>query len=170
MAKKIVNRPILYHGTGTPYLALFNELGRPVENSTTGLPLGAYITSFSYKTDESKENLCTVIFSTGNPTCVDNPAIQEGSTILIQWGYIFPDSSSISSPVIVLKIRDVDILFDDQGTKVTLKCVDKSAKIRQMPIWVPTPGSKTTLKDFMDNGLSCGMGIVIEKFYYGNEG
>lgn len=169
MADKIVNRPILYQGTATPYLALFSVVGSPIVNSTTGLPLGAYITSFSYKTDESKENLCTLIFSTGNPLSVDNPQIQEGNTILVQWGYIYPDASSVSSPVIILKIRDIDIVFDDQGTKVTLKCVDKSAKTRQMPIWVPKVDSKKTLKDFLDEGLHCGMGIVIERFDYGSK-
>lgn len=169
MAEMVVNKPILYMGTAMPYMALFNEVGAPIEESTTGLPLGAYITSFSYKTDESKENLCTINFTVGNPLCVDNPAIEEGSTILVQWGYIYPDSSSISSPLVVLKIRDMDITFDDGGTKVTLKCVDKSAKIRQMPIWVPRADSETTLKDFMDNGLNCGMGIVIQKFSYGTK-
>ena len=60
MAEKVVNRPILYFGTGTPYLALFTELGMPVMNLITGIPIGAYINKFSYKTDESKENLCTL--------------------------------------------------------------------------------------------------------------
>ena len=164
MAEKIVNRPILYFGTGTPYLALFTELGMPVMNLITGIPIGAYINKFSYKTDESKENLCTLELSTGNPATVDKETIQEGCTLLIQWGYIFPDGSSISSPMVALKIRDMDILFDDQGTKITLKCVDKSVKIRQMPIWVPKPDGKTTLKDFMDAGLNSGQGIIIEKF------
>lgn len=169
MAQKIVNRPILYQGTGTPYVALFNQIGMPIINTATGIPLGAYIHTFSYKTDESKENLCTIQLSTGNPITVDNTSIQEGNSIIIQWGYIFPDASSISSDPISLKIRDMDILFDDNGTKITLKCVDKSGKIRQMPIWVPEPDSTITLKDFMDNGLNCGMGIVIEKFYYDGE-
>lgn len=166
MAKKVVNKPILYQSTATPYLALFDEIGRPITNSATGLPIGAYINQFSHKTDESKENLCTITLSTGNPTSVDNNQIQEGATILVQWGYIYPDGSSISSPLEIFKIRDMDIVFDDQGTKITLKCVDKSAKIRQLPIWVPKPDSKKTIKDFMDNGLGNGLGIVIEKFYY----
>lgn len=169
MAKKVVNRPILHHGTATPYLAIFNEIGMPVNNSSTGFPLGAYIHNFSYKTDESKENLCTVILTTGDPTSVDNEDIQEGKTLMLQWGYIYPDASSISSPLLIVKIRDMDITFDDQGTKITLKCVDRSAKIRQIPIWVPKPDSPKTVKDFMDEGLGCGMGIVIEKFYYNGE-
>lgn len=163
---KVINKPILFQGTAAPYVALFNEIGMPIMNTITGIPLGAYIHGFNYKTDESKENLCTITLTTGNPITVDNGAIQEGCTLLIQWGYIYPDGSSLSGPVISLKIRDMDITFDGQGTKIVLKCVDKSGKIRQMPIWVPSPESETTLKDFMDDGLNCGIGIVIEKFYY----
>lgn len=164
MAKRVVNEPILYRGMGAPYVALFDEIGKPVINALTGLPIGAYIDKFSYKTEEGEENLCTLEISTGNPATVDDESLQEGSTLIIQWGYIFPDASSSSGEPVSLKIRDVDILFSDQGTKMTLKCVDKSAKIRQVPIWVPTPEEETSLKDYMDNGLGCNMGIVIERF------
>lgn len=164
MAKIVVNDPILYKGTGAPYVALFNEIGKPIENTLTGLPIGAYINKFSYKTEEAEENLCTLEICTGNPATVDEEALQEGSTLIIQWGYIFADSSSSSSEPVSLKIRDVDILFDDNGTKMTLKCIDKTAKLRQVPIWVPDPESDITLIDYMDEGLGCNMGIVIERF------
>ena len=39
------NNPILYKGTGTPYLAIFDNQGIPVMNPLTGIPLGAYISS-----------------------------------------------------------------------------------------------------------------------------
>ena len=51
------NNPILYKGTGTPYLAIFDNQGIPVMNPLTGIPLGAYISSWSYVYDEEKENL-----------------------------------------------------------------------------------------------------------------
>ena len=47
MATK-VNQPILYNGTAMPYLALFDSLGMPVMNTITGIPLGAYISKFTY--------------------------------------------------------------------------------------------------------------------------
>lgn len=166
---KLVNAPILHKGMGAPYVALFNEVGKPIENSLTGLPLGAYINLFNYKTDEGNENLCTLEICTGNPLTVDNEEIQEGSTILIQWGYIFPDTSSTSSPPLSLKIRDVDILFSDQGTKITLKCIDKTGILRQMPIWIPEQNEQISLKAFMDEGFGQNMGVVIEKFEYEEE-
>lgn len=164
--EKLVNKPILDRGTGTPYLAIFNDTGMPIMNTLTGIPLGAYISSFSYKTEESKENLGTLNFSTGNPNTVDISEIQEGKTIIIQWGYIFSGGTSISSKPYNLKIRDIDVSFDDSGTKVTLKCVDATNVIRQMPIYVPDPEQETTFLDFLNQGLGRGLGIIIEKFEF----
>ena len=64
-------KPILYKGMGQPYLALFNFGGMPIMNPITGIPLGAYISTWSYKYDEEKENLATITFDTGNPDTVD---------------------------------------------------------------------------------------------------
>lgn len=71
------NNPILYKGTGTPYLAIFDNQGIPVMNPLTGIPLGAYISSWSYVYDEEKENLATITIDTGNPDTVDVEALQE---------------------------------------------------------------------------------------------
>lgn len=167
---QVVNRPILHRGVGAPYVALFNEVGKPIENSLTGLPIGAYISLFNYKTDEGKENLCTLELSSGNPFMVDNEELQEGNTLIIQWGYIFSDASSVSSPPICLKIRDVDILFSDQGTKMTLKCIDATGVLRQMPMWIPEQNENITLLQFLDEGLGQNIGVVIEKFEYEEDG
>ena len=83
MATK-VNQPILYNGTAMPYLALFDSLGMPVMNTVTGIPLGAYISKFTYMYDEEKENLATLVFDTGDPDTVDIPELQEGSVIFLQ--------------------------------------------------------------------------------------
>ena len=40
-------------------------------NPLTGIPLGAYISTWSYRYDEEKENLATLTFDTGNPDTVD---------------------------------------------------------------------------------------------------
>lgn len=166
MATTVVNDPILDKGMGAPYLALFNEIGKPLINSITGLPIGVYINRFSYKTEEGQENLCTLEICTGNPATVDEPTLQEGKTLIIQWGYIFPDGSSSSSAPVSLKIKDIDLLFSDEGTKITLKCVDKTARLRQTPIFIPDPDSEISLIDYMDEGLGCNMGIIIERFVY----
>lgn len=50
-------KPILYNGMGQPYLALFNFGGMPIMNPITGIPLGAYISTWSYRYDEEKRKL-----------------------------------------------------------------------------------------------------------------
>ena len=45
-ATKKPNQPILYNGTATPYMALFNSGGMPIMNPITGIPLGAYISNW----------------------------------------------------------------------------------------------------------------------------
>jgi HSP20 family molecular chaperone IbpA len=75
-------KPILYKGMGQPYLALFNFGGMPIMNPITGIPLGAYISTWSYRYDEEKENLATITFDTGNPDTVDIAEIQENQNIL----------------------------------------------------------------------------------------
>lgn len=99
MATKKPNQSILYNGTATPYMALFDSGGMPIMNVITGIPLGAYISNWSYKYDEEKENLATITFDTGDPDTVDIPELQEGSIIYLQWGYIYPDGQFISSPI-----------------------------------------------------------------------
>ena len=119
-ATKKPNQPILYNGTATPYMALFNSGGMPIMNPITGIPLGAYISNWSYKYDEEKENLATITFDTGDPDTVDIEDLQESSVIYLQWGYIYPDGQFISSPVRSIKVRDLDCVFDSTGTRLSV--------------------------------------------------
>lgn len=50
-------KPILYNGMGQPYLALFDFRGMPIMNQITGIPLGAYISTWNYRYDEEKKIL-----------------------------------------------------------------------------------------------------------------
>lgn len=50
-------KPILYNGMGQPYLALFDFRGMPIMNPITGIPLGAYISTWNYRYDEEKKIL-----------------------------------------------------------------------------------------------------------------
>ena len=104
-------KPILYKGMGQPYLALFNFGGMPIMNPITGIPLGAYISTWSYRYDEEKENLATITFDTGNPDTVDIAEIQENQNICLQWGYIYPDGQFVSGPIKVIKVRDFEATF-----------------------------------------------------------
>lgn len=155
---------ILMEGTATPYLAIFSEEGMPVMNQLTGIPLGAYISQFQYKFDEEHENECTINFDVGNPDIVDQDDLQTGKTIWLQWGYIYPDSTSICNEPKAIKVKDFNCTFDDSGTHVALKCVDGTGDIRQaLPL--KTGGDKDELMStFLDNGCELDIGVIIEKF------
>lgn len=155
------------YNTATPYLAVFNDMGMPVNNPLTGIPLGAYITSFSYTYDLKKENQASLTIETGNPDTVDIAELQSGKTIFLQWGYIFPNGQSISSPVKAIQVKDLNAVFDQNGTKVTLKCVDGVSNLRHVPGHAPNDKDDDEtlgMVAFMDNGCGVGMGIIIEKF------
>ena len=40
---------VLEHGTGTPYVAIFNNLKEVIIEPKSGLPLGTFITNFQYE-------------------------------------------------------------------------------------------------------------------------
>ena len=156
--------PILLEGTGTPYLAIFNESGMPVMNKITGIPLGAYVSSFTYTFNEEKENEAIIVFDTGNPDVVDQNDLQADSQIWLQWGYIFSDGTSICNKPRAVKIRDFNATFDDLGTHSTLKCKDGTGDMRRMLPMKAGGDPKEAMSKFLDEGCEMGMGVVIEKF------
>lgn len=52
-SSKQPEKPTLYVGTGTPYIALFDEASQPILNPLTNLPLGLYMDSFRYTFQEA---------------------------------------------------------------------------------------------------------------------
>ena len=159
------------YGTATPYLAIFNEEGSPVMNTITGIPLGAYISSFTYKYDEEKENQAMLTFDTGNPDTVDIKELQEGKTIYLQWGYVFPDGSFLSGPIKSIKVKDFNCTFDSTGTHATIVCIDGVVALRHLPPHRPSAEDDdndgiSSMVDFLDHGCNHNVGIIIEKFSY----
>ena len=155
---------VLKEGTATPYLAIFDSDGIPVKNTLTGMPLGAYLTNFTFMFDEEKEDLATLVFDTGDPNTLDLKALQEGSNIFVQWGYIYHDGTAYCSPVRSIEIRDVEAKFDDLGTHVTLKCIDGVNRLRKMPPVKPTDNGHDGMSDYLIKGCDIDLGIIIEKF------
>ena len=171
MASSNNNQPMSQYGTATPYLAIFNSEGKPVMNTITGIPLGAYITNFMYKYDEEKENQASLTFDTGNPDAVDIKELQEDKTIYLQWGYVFPDGEFIASPIKSIKVKDFNCTFDSTGTHVTILCVDGVVALRHLPPHRPSAEDDdddgvSSMVDFLDRGCDHGVGIIIEKFNY----
>lgn len=159
---------LLYKGTAMPYLAVFNSVGIPVKNSLTGIPLGAYISNFSYNYDEEKENQASITFDVDDPDILDTHEIREGNPIILQWGYIYSNGSSISNRPVGITIRDIDCKFDSTGVHVTLICIDNTSYLRSTPPNTPVSsedmGEGRSMTDHMDNGLGYNTGIFIEKF------
>ena len=156
--------PILLEGTGTPYLAIFNIMGMPVMNKLTGIPLGAYVSSFTYTFNEEKENEAIIVFDTGNPDTVDQEDLQVNCQIWLQWGYIFSDGTSICNEPRAVKIVDYNATFDDIGTHSTLKCKDGTSDMRKMLPLKAGGDPNEAMSKFLDEGCEMGMGVVIEKF------
>lgn len=156
----------LYKGTAMPYLAIFTSFGMPVKNPLTGIPLGAYISNFFYNYDEEKENQASITFDVGDPGILDSEEIKEKNTLILQWGYIYPNGSSISCRPVPITIRDIDCKFDSTGVHVTLICIDSVSYLRTNPPIPPTsPEDKGgTMLDHMDKGFNRKIGIIIEKF------
>lgn len=159
----------LQNNTAMPYLAVFGQDGMPVKNPLTGIPLGAYITSFSYRYDEEKENQASLVIDTGDPDTVDIRELQEGQTLLLQWGYIYADGSHRSSPVKSIKVKDLNCKFDNSGTHVTIKCIDGVSSLRHSPPHRPSSidddgDGYSSMVDFMNRGCDRNIGIIIEDF------
>lgn len=154
----------LQYGTATPYVALFNEGGEPILNPLTGIALGAYMTSFNFKSGEKEEDNCIMVFDTGDPDTADVEGIQEGDTITIQWGYIYPDGTFQCSKPHDVQIKTVEMVFDDQGTHLALHCKDGVSNLRYSLPYKATGDENETFLNFLDNGMGQNRGIIIEMF------
>jgi hypothetical protein len=160
---------MLKYGIAQPYLAIFNEEGKPVMNPITGIPLGAYITNFSYKYDEEKENQASITFDVGDPDTVDIEDLQEKKIVVLQWGYIYSDTTFISSEPKIIQVKDFNCTFNSTGTHVTIKFIDSVSSVRKLPPHRPSAEDDdddgySSLVEYMERGCDQGLGIIIEKF------
>ena len=154
---------ILYNGTGTPYLAVFNSDQSPIMESNSGLPLSVYISSFSYKLDQEQENECKFTINTGNQDTVDVSGIKSGEEVLIQYGYVFSDGSFESSKTYSLQVKSLEVTFDQTGTHVNVLLKDKTNDLRNMPPF-RLSSENYTFRHFMNDGFGLGQPIIIEKY------
>lgn len=155
---------ILLKGTATPYLAIFSEEGMPIMNQITGIPLGAYISRFQFKYSEEEENLATLTFECGNPDVVDQEDLSENKIIILQWGYIYADGTSVCNKPKAVKIQDFNCTFDDSGTHASILCRDSTADIRYALPLKAGGFESEKMSNFLDNGCELDIGVVIEKF------
>lgn len=154
----------LQYGTATPYIAIFDENGSPIVNPLTNIALGAYVNSFKFASGDETEDGLKMSIVTGNPDTADVPEIQEGRIIQIQFGYIYPDKTFKSSKVHRLKIKELEVIFNDKGTHIQIGALDEVSDLRLSTPYKPTGLDNRSMKDFMDAGLGLKVGIIIEMF------
>lgn len=130
--------PILNHGTGTPYLAIFTPGGSPIMDDLNGIPIGMEVESFNYKYTEGKGDTGKFTIVTNNPGIVDHPALAFKMPLLIQWGWLLPysgegDVQFRCSPARTVFIKSHDIQFTPQGTKLTIEFGDAKLFLESEP-------------------------------------
>lgn len=153
------------NGVTMPYLALFDYKGDPILNPITGVPLGAYITSFLYTFDEEHENQAKLLFHTGEPDIVDTEGLQHNDSLIIQWGYIFPDGTSNIGVPHTIKVKDYSCKFTSTGVQVEIICIDGTSDLRHLPGIPPfDEEDPDNMVRAMDNGFGYNVGIIIEEF------
>lgn len=175
-SSKQPEKPTLYVGTGTPYIALFDEASQPILNPLTNLPLGLYMDSFRYTFQEANSrssrgfmkntnpgNEGKLIFRSEDPNTIDISGLQENSKIFIQYGYIFPDGSFLTSPILSTVIRQIDAVFDNNGVTITILTKDKSDLMKYKKPYSPLSGNDTFLK-WLKEGCGYDVGVIIKKF------
>lgn len=163
MEKNIPRVSTLYAGTGQPYVALFTDNLDPLLNTVNDLPLGYYVSKFSYQMSHDKENVCQIDIDAGITEILDIPEVQEGNIIKMQYGYVFSDGSSKSSKLYTLKIKEVSITLDDRGTHMSLSLKDSVSDLRHVDGYTES-GDDRTFLDYLEEGLYVDTGIKIVQF------
>lgn len=158
--------PILVKGTGTPFVSLFDSNMLPIKNPSTGIYLGAYITSFKMvfqerSGEEDLGNHVEFVFETGDPNALDMPVLQKDSVINFQYGYLYPNKSAVCGPLLSTCIYRVNVTFDYTGTHITIIGTETGLKLRFVG---PFRGNGKTFKEFLDGGCDIDMPIIIKKF------
>jgi len=123
----------LFHGTGTPYLAIFNGAGKPIMCQKNNLPIGTFVKSFEYVYKEDEEDSGELMIETDNPNLLDHEDLQYYSELLLQWGYIFSDTSFlVGNPRKVIIIGN-SAEFTSNGTTINIKFADVGILLKTVP-------------------------------------
>jgi hypothetical protein len=173
--KPLESLNILQKGVAMPYLAIFDKDENPImaDSNVGSVPLGALVSKFEFKsTIKSKDtNLLTLTLQTGDYNVIDLDTLSEGTHIWLQWGYIYSNGQSLSSPPRCVAIRDVDATFNSQGVTLMIKCVDSSIALNHTPPFIQQEESGDkgikTLVDYMNEGAENKIGIIIKRYNNG---
>lgn len=162
--------PILYEGTGTPYLALFDKTGAPLKDPKSGDYLSSFVTSFKHKLggeNSDDDAQLDVIFQYEDATLLDIPEIHAKKIIYFQYGYVFPDGSFVCGPAYTMKVMRFDMTLNAQSCTFHMYAKDVTISLRYSGPFRPTMDPSVTLKSLMDLGFSNGeerFPVIIKEF------
>lgn len=146
---------VLFKGTGTPYLAIFNGSGKPIYCQKHQLPIGIFVKSFEYVYEEDKEDTGEIHIETDNPDLIDHVDLQYYSTLLLQWGYIYTDGSYLCGPPRKVIIIGHSINFTSVGVTISLKLADIGILLKTVPAnyYNNMGGFEDYIKDLLDGHI-----------------
>ena len=121
---------VLEHGTGTPYVAIFNNLKEVIIEPKSGLPLGTFITNFQYDYLEEGPDEGSFIIDCDNPDVMDIPALGYEMTIYLQWGYIFSKNTHFCGPLRKVIITNTTVNFSERGVRATVEFSDATILLK----------------------------------------
>lgn len=121
---------VLEHGTGTPYVAIFNNLKEVIIEPKSGLPLGTFITNFQYDYLEEGPDEGSFIIDCDNPDVMDIPALGYEMIIYLQWGYIFSKNTHFCGPLRKVIITNTTVNFSERGVRATVEFSDATILLK----------------------------------------
>ena len=143
--------PVLFHGTGAPYLAIFNGQSKPILCQKNKLPIGTFVKGFEYKYVEEGPDVGEIMIETDNPDLLDHPDLQYYSSLWIQWGYIYANKTCLPGPPRKVIIIGMSSEFTDKGTTINLKVADVGILLKTVPsnFYNNLKGLEDFLKDLL---------------------
>lgn len=166
MERKEDSAAVLLDGTGTPYLAVFNNLGEPIVDSSSGLPIGMLMTDFEYNYKEEKSDVGEFTLETDNPDLISHPALDFYMGLMLQWGWIYPNGGFYCSPVRQVVITEHKVDFTETGVKIRITFSDSSVLLKNQPAdyYNSAAGFEAYVKDMLK-----GVGIGLELWDYSED-
>ena len=166
MERKDDSAAVLLDGTGTPYLAVFNNLGEPIVDSSSGLPIGMLMTDFEYNYNEEKSDVGEFTLETDNPDLISHPALDFYMGLMLQWGWIYPNGGFYCSPVRQVVITEHKVDFTETGVKIRITFSDSSVLLKNQPAdyYNSAAGFEAYVKDMLK-----GVGIGLELWDYSED-
>lgn len=124
---------ILSDGTGTPYVAIFDEGSSAILDPSTNMPIGELVDNFVYEYTEEKEDSGSFVIISNGPSICDLPQLQHSEILWLQWGYLLPNHTVICGKPRQVMITDISVSFRNNGVSMEVKFADSSIKLKNIP-------------------------------------